>query len=106
MEEVNGFYKIAIPWPDNIKGCAVCYYAHIPVDAFNQIHDCYYDTYGKVPSENNMPKMYVQLRKNDNIRNLATRWGWDDTEVREAIYKWMKHQIIILKNRNKEWYYE
>lgn len=102
MEEVNGYYKIAVPCPDRIIGCAVCHYAYIPVDAYNQIHDCYYDTYDRVPSENNIPEMYMQLRQDDNIRNLATRWGWDDTEVREAVYKWMKHKLIILKNKYEE----
>lgn len=93
MEEVNGRYKISIPCPDGVIGCAVCYYAFIPVDAFNQIHDRYYDEYGETPSERIVAEIYLQIRQNDRIRNLANEWGWEDTEVREVVSEWIKTDV-------------
>jgi ABC-type uncharacterized transport system ATPase subunit len=95
MKEINGKYKISIPCPDGHEGCGVCHYAFIPVDAFNQIHDRYYDTYGRMPSERIVAQIYPQIRQDDRIRNLANQWGWDDTEVREAVSEWMEEKVVV-----------
>lgn len=93
MEEINGRYKISIPCPDGDMGCGVCHYAHIKVDAFNQIHDRYYDEYGKAPSETVVALIFPLIPM--EIKGLASQWGWDDTEVREKVAEWFNGKIII-----------
>ncbi|GIN25500.1 hypothetical protein J31TS2_20800 [Bacillus licheniformis] len=60
----------------------------IDSDAFNQIHDTYYDYYGKIPSESIILQIHKLLPK--DIHLLAEQWGWNDTEVGNKIYRWLK----------------
>jgi len=60
----------------------------IDSDAFNQIHDRYYDHYGKIPSESIILQIHKLLPK--DIYLLAEQWGWNDTEVGDKIYRWLK----------------
>ncbi|WP_182006340.1 hypothetical protein [Priestia aryabhattai] len=94
MEMINGKYKIRIPCPDDIKGCGVCHYAWLDEDAYNQVHDCYYDTYKFKPNETTVAQTYNMLPK--EIPNKAKEWGWHDTEVRDEIYAWMKERSVII----------
>src|SRR6185312_357140 len=93
MQEINGRYKIRIPCPDGIKGCGVCHYAFIDTDAFNQIHDSYYDNYGRVPTESIVVQIHKQLPK--DIHSLGKQWGWNDTEVGDKIHRWMSERIVV-----------
>jgi hypothetical protein len=88
MQEINGRYKVQVPCPDGRADCGVCHYALLDVDAFNQIHDRYYDYYGRIPSELVVAQVYKQLPK--DIHELANQWGWNDTEVREKIGIWFR----------------
>jgi hypothetical protein len=57
----------------------------------DQIHDCYYDVFGKVPELEVIIRTVKELPK--EIHNLAEQWGWNDTEVRDNVYKWMKERV-------------
>jgi hypothetical protein len=94
MEVINGKYKIIIPCPDKDECCGVCHYAWVEEEAFNQIHDRYYDTYNVEPSEADVAQVYKMLP--EKLYNMAKEWGWYDTEVREAISFWMKERHIII----------
>ncbi|AYP68155.1 hypothetical protein PQE75_gp023 [Bacillus phage vB_BcoS-136] len=94
MEEINGRYKIPIPCPDGIVGCAVIHKALVDVDAFNNIHDCYYDVYGFKPTETVIALIYKQLPR--EIHDLGKQWGWNDTEVGDKVYRWMKDRVVIV----------
>ena len=86
--------KIRIPCPDG-RGydCGVCHHALLERDAYEQIHDRYYDTYGKQPVESVIGQIYKMLPR--EIILLGREWGFNDTEVREKIGKWMQDKIII-----------
>lgn len=84
MEEINVHYKIRIPCPDGRGDCGVCHYAWVEVDAFNQIHECYYDNYGLVPSKSIVAQIYKQLPK--DIHSLAKEW---DGMIRRLLIKFM-----------------
>lgn len=56
-------------------------------DAYNMIHDCYYDVFGLTPSDIEIVKIYNSLPI--EIKLLAERWGWGDTEVRSEIFKFI-----------------
>jgi hypothetical protein len=75
-------------------GCAVCHYAFIPVDAYNQIHDCYVDNYGgRTPSDSIVAQIYMQLPR--EFKALAKEWGWNDTAVANGIYNWFKERVVV-----------
>ncbi|QOV08429.1 hypothetical protein Kirov_230 [Bacillus phage Kirov] len=94
MQKIGDKYKIRIPCPDGEIGCAVCHYAFIDEDAYDQIHDCYYDTQGRKPSETVVALLYAEIPM--DIKAIAIQWGWNDTEVRDKVYGWMKGRIILL----------
>jgi uncharacterized protein YneF (UPF0154 family) len=52
------------------------------------INDCYVDLFGKRPSEDKIVQIYEQL--SSDIKLLADQWGWNDTEVGDMVYKWIK----------------
>ncbi|MFT4448707.1 hypothetical protein ACMXZI_15520 [Bacillus subtilis] len=92
MKKINGRYRIKTPCPKGISGCAVCHYLWIDEDAYDQIFDCYYDYYGKKLAPSSVVKIHKHLPK--DIHLLAEEWGWNDTEVREKIYKWLREEMI------------
>lgn len=73
MEKINGRFRIRIPCPKEIVGCAVCHYIWVNEEAYDQIHDCYYDYYGQKPNPASIAQIH-KLLPND-IRLLAERWG-------------------------------
>lgn len=88
MEKVNGRFRIRIPCPDGIVGCAVCHYVWVGEEAYDQIHDCYYDYYRQKPNPSSIAQIH-KLLPND-IHLLANQWGWNDTEVGDKIYRWLR----------------
>lgn len=94
MQEINGRYKIRIPCPDGRAGCGVCHYAHIDVDAYNTIHDCYVDNYNVKPIDSIVARIFKVLPK--EIHDLAKQWDWNDTEVRDMVHHWMSERIIAI----------
>jgi hypothetical protein len=89
MEEINGRYKIQIPYPDGRSGC---HYEWVDADAFNQIHDGYVDHYGVEPENTVVAASYKHLP--EDIHHLAKEWGWCDTEVREKVGKWIRDEEV------------
>lgn len=57
-------------------------------DAINVIHDAYYDIVDLEPSDYMIEKIHSQLPS--TIILSAKQWGWNDTEVREKVYKWIE----------------
>ncbi|WP_339181891.1 hypothetical protein NST56_10615 [Bacillus sp. FSL R5-0560] len=94
MEKINGRYRIKIPCPKGISGCAVCHYVWIDEEIYDQIHDCYYDFYGKKPDPTSVVQIHKHLPR--DIHLLAEEWGWNDTEVGEKIYKWLREECCRL----------
>lgn len=85
--------KIQIPCPDGRIGCGVCHYVWLEKDCYNQIHDRYYDAYGVEPSNRIIGQIFNMLPS--YTKQLGRHWGWDDTEVRDSIAKWMGERIIV-----------
>lgn len=56
----------------------------------NVIHDCYVDIYGFKPTEVIIMRIATFLPL--KILLLAEQWGWNDTEVGDGIYRWMKER--------------
>lgn len=82
MEIINGFY---IPNLDEEVGeDGDFHYNYIEVDAYNTIHDCFYDTQGYTIDIFKIYQLYNAMPR--EIVDLAKMWGWDDTEVRDKVY--------------------
>ena len=56
-----------------------------------QIEESYYDIYGIVPHVSVGINIAKQLPK--NIHTLAKRWGWNDTEVRDRVYRFIRDEF-------------
>ena len=54
----------------------------------NVIHDCYYDIHDAVPDKSKIEEIADKLP--EDLKVHADTWGWDDTEVRESVYKWIE----------------
>ena len=87
MQEINGRYRFQIPCPDDIVGCGVCHYGMMDIDAYNAIHDCYFDIHNHTPENHIIYKLYKNIP--NNIKNEAISWGWCDTVVRDYVYEWL-----------------
>jgi hypothetical protein len=55
------------------------------------IHDCFVDLNDERP-ESYQVAMIMKEIPNDII-TLAKQWGWNDTEVRDKVYLWMKERF-------------
>lgn len=55
------------------------------------IHDCYVSVAGKVPSNELIEAIYNRLP--DHTKQLAARWDWNDTEVRDGVYRWIRDNL-------------
>lgn len=62
-------------------------------DKRNVIHDCYYDVASKVPTEKQIDSIAKQLP--ERITSLAKQWGWNDTEVREFTYCFIRDELEL-----------
>lgn len=54
----------------------------------DSIHDCYVSVVGKVPTEEQIQSIFNQLP--NDIKHLADQWGWNDTEVGDKVYVWIR----------------
>jgi hypothetical protein len=91
MKVVDGKVHVTRPCPDGREGCLVAHYMWIDEDAYNVIHDCYYDKFNKAPNKYGLiGGIYLSLP--DEIKLLAENWGWNDTEIRENI------NSLLIKN--------
>ncbi|WP_211344096.1 hypothetical protein [Robertmurraya siralis] len=70
------------------KTKASSHHVFIDDDAHNIIHDCYYDVFGLTPNNIEIIEIYNSLPKENKL--LAERWGWNDTEVREEVYRFIR----------------
>jgi len=52
------------------------------------IHDCYYDVKGVAPDDKTILKINDSLP--DNIKFLVAQWGWNDTEVGDKTFRYIK----------------
>lgn len=63
-----------------------------------EMHDviarCYYGAFGKKPSLNDMESIVSKIPI--GVRAQADQWGWDDTEVRESLYRWLDERWRVL----------
>lgn len=69
-------------------------------DRFNQIHDCLFDVLGNKPNLGQIYFVNDQLPR--DIKFLAEQWGWNDTEVRDKTYVWIKENIDKIKEGLKK----
>lgn len=56
----------------------------------NVIHDAYYDLIGHVPDKLKINKILKEIPI--DIKSVAMRWSWYDTEVRENVYEWIEKE--------------
>lgn len=56
----------------------------------DQIHDCYIDVYNETPSHQTIANLIAALPS--DIKMLAEQWGWNDTEVANKVYVWLKEE--------------
>lgn len=54
----------------------------------DSIHDCFVSVTGGVPSEDQIQSIFNQLPS--NIKHLADQWGWNDTEVGDKVFVWIR----------------
>ncbi|KXZ22346.1 hypothetical protein P4T89_12990 [Bacillus nakamurai] len=54
----------------------------------DQIHDCFVDAYRRVPNKSEIQTIAKILPV--GIKSLAEEWGWDDTEVRDGLFGYIK----------------
>lgn len=54
----------------------------------DQINDCFVDIYRRVPNNSEIQTIAKTLPV--EIISLANEWGWDDTEVRDALFGYIK----------------
>lgn len=52
------------------------------------IHDCFVNVMGKVPTDKQVETIFNMLP--DRIKYLADEWGWNDTEVGDAVCVWIR----------------
>lgn len=64
-------------------------------DRSNQIHDCFVDVFDRVPTRKELYFINVELPR--DIKFLAEQWGWNDTEVRDKIFTWIKKNRGLIK---------
>lgn len=55
-----------------------------------ELHDCYVDAFGEIVSTEFIRELYLQVPL--DIKQLAVQWGWDDSDVRDKLYVWMKEE--------------
>lgn len=56
-----------------------------------RINDSFADNFGRKPSKYEIIKIANRLP--EDIIKLAEMWGWDDTEVREFVTRWISDNI-------------
>ncbi|WJV20738.1 hypothetical protein QU593_10010 [Rossellomorea marisflavi] len=54
----------------------------------NQINDCFVNNFGRKPTERELWHLINNLPK--EITDLAAQWGWNDTEVGDKTFRWIK----------------
>jgi hypothetical protein len=52
------------------------------------INDCFFDIFNKKPSQLQIEQITKSIPS--YIEFLAEQWGWNDTEVGDMTYKWIK----------------
>jgi hypothetical protein len=52
------------------------------------INDCFVDVYNRRPFAIEIE--HIQKHMPKEIKILAEQWGWNDTEVRDKIYRFIK----------------
>jgi hypothetical protein len=62
----------------------------------DQIHDTYVDLRNEVPSRVEVLRMVSKVP--EDIKLLADQWGWGDTEVGDALFRWMKQELGLNNN--------
>lgn len=67
-------------------------------DKYNRIHDSFYDVTGEEPTDKTIHKISEML--DNDIRLLAEKWGWDDTEVRDNVCHWIKRNYNLRRKEN------
>ncbi|UGO50907.1 hypothetical protein PQE70_gp054 [Bacillus phage vB_BanS_Nate] len=58
---------------------------------FEVIHMCCYDIFDKNPSEEQVKEIGVKIK--ELYYHDAMKWDWDDTEVRDNVYVWIKKNV-------------
>lgn len=56
------------------------------------IKSCYYDINGKEPTIETILKIAKEMPK--EIHQLASQWDWNDTEVRDQVYIWIRDSYM------------
>ncbi|MEC1943155.1 hypothetical protein P9G40_18915 [Bacillus velezensis] len=54
----------------------------------DQINDCFVDAYRRAPNNSEIQTIVKILPV--EIISLAKKWSWDDTEVRDALFGYIK----------------
>lgn len=61
------------------------------IDRQNVIHDSFYDVNDRTPSSSEIKLIEGQLPR--EIMLLALQWGWNDTEVRESVFRFIRDEL-------------
>lgn len=56
-----------------------------------QIRDIFSSVTGSVPTQQQVKLVSTKLP--ETVEFLALQWGWNDTEVRDFIYLWIKDNL-------------
>ncbi|MCY9311692.1 hypothetical protein MOF23_22430 [Bacillus inaquosorum] len=68
----------------------------------NQINDLFVDIFGRVPTNDEIK--FISNVIPSAIHEDAIKWGWEDTEVRESLYIWLKDKMDKSLLKEKEGY--
>ena len=60
-------------------------------DMIQQIIECYHEIYDESPSLEIKNKIAEKIPM--DIRLLAFQWGWDDTEVGDKVYRFIRDEF-------------
>jgi hypothetical protein len=75
------------------------YKAHkaIEQEMRDTIHNCYWELYDVKPEQDEITAIAEQL--DESIKLQAGHWGWDDTEIRDCVYRWIKRNTGLGEGR-------
>lgn len=65
----------------------------------NTINDCYVDVHGVKPTDEHIAAIFRKIPS--DIKELADKWGWYDTEVRGMVYRLIEEEAEKCRNTNK-----
>lgn len=57
----------------------------------DKVFECFYDIYEVIPEDYILEGIMKQLPT--EISLLAIQWGWDDTEVRDKVYRFVRDKF-------------